>query len=267
MDKKKRTRIPDEIAAEILFLSDRTCCVCTQRGKEVQIHHIDENPSNNDIKNLAVLCFDCHNDTMINGGFGRKLNAAQVQKFREDWLIRVKKRKEDADKLASIETVTGSTKTVIHNDNEQYQYSKYKLVTDNDILSIYLENILQIHDKLLESSQEKWDSGVTAIMVQGNIDIINFYEEVLVELCSFYPKGHFDNKTPNTYITEIVSSKYLWHRLVLETDGLGTGGTIISTMVGGNVMEDLKAMIAQMAGALSFDNGIDFLTWKKKWMK
>ena len=102
MTKKIRVPIPEDISAEILFLSDRTCCVCTTRGKQVQIHHIDENPANNNIDNLAVLCFECHDLTLIKGGFGRKLDASQIIKYRKDWLDRVKQRKEKADEIASI---------------------------------------------------------------------------------------------------------------------------------------------------------------------
>lgn len=91
MSKKVRTGIPADIAAKLMFLSDRTCCVCRMRNKPVQIHHIDENPSNNNIENLSTLCFDCHNDTMIKGGFGRKLNADQVILYRNDWLEVVKR--------------------------------------------------------------------------------------------------------------------------------------------------------------------------------
>jgi hypothetical protein len=83
--KKKRVPIPNEIAAAVLFSADRTCCVCRTRRKPVQIHHIDDNPSNNDIANLAVLCFECHNETQIKGGFGRRLNAELMRLFRDDW--------------------------------------------------------------------------------------------------------------------------------------------------------------------------------------
>lgn len=69
----------------VLFESDRTCCVCRVKGKPVQIHHIDDNPSNNWRSNLAVLCFDCHRDTQITGGFDRKLDADQVILYRDDW--------------------------------------------------------------------------------------------------------------------------------------------------------------------------------------
>jgi hypothetical protein len=46
MTKKERVEIPAEIAARVLFLSDRTCCVCRVIRKPVQIHHMDEDPSN-----------------------------------------------------------------------------------------------------------------------------------------------------------------------------------------------------------------------------
>jgi hypothetical protein len=97
MDKKKRTRVPPEIADEVMFVSNRTCCVCRKEGVPVQIHHIDENPSNNSIDNLAVLCFVCHEQTQIKGGFGRKLNAGLVRRFRDEWHGIAKTIKEQSD--------------------------------------------------------------------------------------------------------------------------------------------------------------------------
>jgi len=87
--KKKRIPIPRAIEAEVLFASDRTCCVCHVKGRRIQIHHIDDNPANNEPNNLAVLCLECHNETQIRGGFGRILNADQVIRYRDDWLKQV----------------------------------------------------------------------------------------------------------------------------------------------------------------------------------
>lgn len=89
----KRKKIPEDVAAHILFLVDRTRCVCNE-AKEVQIHHIDDDPSNNTIDNLAVLCFDCHGKTQLKGGFGRKLDAAQVRLYRNHWHSIVERRRE-----------------------------------------------------------------------------------------------------------------------------------------------------------------------------
>src|SRR5215471_1157726 len=49
-----RTPIPEDIAAEVLFRHNRTCCVCNEPGKAIQIHHIDGNPSSHSASNLAV---------------------------------------------------------------------------------------------------------------------------------------------------------------------------------------------------------------------
>ena len=107
---KKRTPISPDLSAQILFASDRTCCVCNIRGKRVQIHHIDEDPSNNTFQNLSVLCFDCHDETQIRGGFGKHLTAPVVNKYRDDWLVRVKQRREKADSFA-ISKVIGESVT------------------------------------------------------------------------------------------------------------------------------------------------------------
>jgi len=82
---KRRPEVPKEIGAQVLVWADRTCCVCREPRRKVQIHHIDENPSNNDIANLAPLCLHCHDETQVKGGFGRQLDAAQVTLFRDRW--------------------------------------------------------------------------------------------------------------------------------------------------------------------------------------
>lgn len=271
MAKKIRVPIPDDAAAEILFLSDRTCCVCNIRGKQVQIHHIDENPSNNNIDNLSVLCFDCHDQTMIKGGFGRKLEAKQIIRYRSDWHDRVRSRKEKADEIASIQTVTGTTETVIVNDIEVEDFLDYKTNDDPTLLKNYLQKILIVHNAQLTIAQIKSDTGITATMNQGNYDMVDFYEEVLIELSTFYPKGHFNNLPSKKYFSEIISSKFLWHRLLLEPNGVGTGGTIVSTMTGGNVKNDLRQMVVDMVKSLlslyDIEGQIDLNSWRCEWMK
>jgi hypothetical protein len=97
-----RIDVPPEIAAQVQFDSDRTCCICQEPGKSIQIHHIDEDSSNSfDVANLAVLCFECHDKTMVRGGFGRKLDADQVKLYKIDWEQRVKKRRELSDDLVA----------------------------------------------------------------------------------------------------------------------------------------------------------------------
>ncbi len=49
----------EKIHRSVLFLSGYRCCLCRQ--PEVQIHHIDGNPSNNVPENIAPLCVSHHN--------------------------------------------------------------------------------------------------------------------------------------------------------------------------------------------------------------
>jgi hypothetical protein len=89
MDDKTREKIPQDLADDVLYKADHTCCKCREAGKGVQIHHIDEDPSNNSPDNLAVLCFECHRLTQLRGGFGRQLSPGEVRRYRDDWYCRV----------------------------------------------------------------------------------------------------------------------------------------------------------------------------------
>lgn len=63
MDKKIRIRIPKEnkIRAVLQQEIDSKCPFCSNiEVGHFEIHHIDENPSNNDIMNLLLLCPICH---------------------------------------------------------------------------------------------------------------------------------------------------------------------------------------------------------------
>lgn len=81
----------DPIEARVLFDHDRKCCVCREcSGKHIQIHHIDGNHDNNDVDNLSVLCLDCHTETQLKGGFGRKLSPEELKLYRDDWVATVR---------------------------------------------------------------------------------------------------------------------------------------------------------------------------------
>lgn len=122
--------IPNDIAAKVLFKSDRTCVTCRIKSKPIQIHHIDGNNSNNDIDNLAVLCLDCHNETQIEGGFHRKLDDEQIILYRDDWYSIVSRDRINAELEKSanlpdnkIEYIT----TLIENfqENEEFEFLSY----------------------------------------------------------------------------------------------------------------------------------------------
>jgi hypothetical protein len=57
---KKRPQIPSAKRKSILARNASMCCVCHARDIGVEIHHLDKNPANNKLSNLAVLCTADH---------------------------------------------------------------------------------------------------------------------------------------------------------------------------------------------------------------
>jgi hypothetical protein len=274
-NKKNRIPIPKGIAAETLYSFDRTCCVCNERGKSIQIHHIDENPANNSIDNLAILCFECHEETQIKGGFGRKLDKEQVLIYKLEWIRRIRERRENADNLASLKT-TGNEKPKDYQEEdnsdyfesldnywEQFENSKEH---EKERLHNYLYKVAEIKATVYKYAQPNWDTGITATMNQASYDVVGFYEEILIELTSFYPCKHFEGE-PKDFFSELISIKYKWHRHIQDYFGLGRNGTIVSTIVASIVMAEVDKMIIEMVTELSDKYEFDLSKWIKIWKK
>lgn len=82
---RRRRHIAARIEDEVLFLADHTCCICRTRGKDVHLHHIDGNTSNNARENLAVVCLDCHSSITGTRGLGRSYKPGEVRKYKRSW--------------------------------------------------------------------------------------------------------------------------------------------------------------------------------------
>lgn len=243
-----------------MFASDSTCCVCRERGKAVQVHHVDEDPSNNTLANLAVLCLECHNQTQLSGGFGRKLNAELVVKYRQEWLVRVVQRRDAADR-AALEKMVGPAAVAARGLVETLPYSPERA----DTILAYVESLPDIRAGLRRTAQAQWDTGVTATMVQASYDYIDALQAVLITLASFYPGGSFGDD-PHRFFSEIVASRFLWHRAYAEPDGPGTGGTIVNVVCSGNVVDDVEKMVENVALSLvGYDDRFDWKGWRSRW--
>ncbi|MFT5468631.1 MAG: hypothetical protein ACI8UO_003742 [Verrucomicrobiales bacterium] len=258
MAKKTRVQIPPDTAAEVQFLADRTCCVCNVKGKPFQIHHIDEDPSNNDSANLAVLCLECHDETMIKGGFGRKLNADQVIKYRDDWNERVKRRREAAVNVS--ESVIPP-----EDENEEDDNPTQDELPNQAHLIAYL-NLLPNLKREAHRRVEKKFAGSTMEMKEACYEIIDVMELVLVTLAGWYPLGHCGQRDVKQFINTLISDKYAWNRFVCEPLGGGTGGTIVGIDVAGSVLDELDEMVSRMGTSLC-ENLMepDSDEWRERW--
>lgn len=79
----KRPPVPRKIQTALLVGNRHACCVCQKN--RVQIHHIDGNPANNDLSNLAALCLDHHNNASMVLGLTKKLQPEQILQYKQTW--------------------------------------------------------------------------------------------------------------------------------------------------------------------------------------
>jgi hypothetical protein len=213
--KKPRMPIPDDVSAEVMFQQDRTCCVCCEPGLAVQIHHIDEDPTDHMITNLAVLCLEDHERTQTRGGFAKKLKAADVVRHRDDWLRRVRVRREKADELVVQHMVGVSPPTQVSEDWDAP--SEAKVIG-------YLNALPGIRRAAIAAARPLWDTGVTSKMRQGSYDAIDVLGAAWERLAKFYPPNHFGKKAPDHFLSEFIVGRFAWHRQISEPAAQGRRG-------------------------------------------
>jgi len=81
--------IPEDIADELLVSCGHSCCKCGRPF--VQIHHIDEDKTNNDPDNLIPLCKLCHAEVHSTVPMARKITSSQQKMYRKKWIDKLSK--------------------------------------------------------------------------------------------------------------------------------------------------------------------------------
>lgn len=117
----------------------------------MQLHHIDDDPSNNDLSNLAALCLECHRETQIVGGFDRKLNAEQVTLYRDDWLRVVAEQRAvssaetDRESVMEVQLELATSLAEIYREKEDWTSLAvhYHHIGNEDLRDKYVEIALQ----------------------------------------------------------------------------------------------------------------------------
>jgi hypothetical protein len=251
---KVRTPVPPNITAEVLFAHDHTCCYCRERGKAVQIHHIDDDPSNHVATNLAVLCLEDHNDTQVTGGFGRKLSDAEVRRYRDDWLERVRNRREEADRIAAT-SMAGNRAAA---PSEWTRPSPVALVA-------YIRHLPELRRSVYAAAQKRWDRGSTAEVVNATREAIDVFERALMYLAGWFPPGHFDGMEPELYFSNLTAQRFQWHYALFNPQGPGTAGTLARVLTAGAVLDDVGDQLRDIVLAIGPYEELDTRDWKRRW--
>lgn len=88
----KRAVIPKSVRFRVLEACNNRCCVC--QTPFIQVHHLDEDPSNNEMDNLAPLCPNCHSQAHSKAGMTVNLTDERVKALRERWYAYCERRQE-----------------------------------------------------------------------------------------------------------------------------------------------------------------------------
>ena len=121
---------------------------------------------------------------------------------------------------------------------------------------------------MFRQAKPKWDTGVTTTVVQASYDYIDSLTSVLITLAKYLSPAQFGNQSPNEYFSEIISSRFQWHRTLAEPYGPGTGGTIVNINICGGVISDVEKMVEDMVMALvGYDETFDWRGWPIRWRK
>ncbi len=251
----------------------------------MQVHHIDDDPANNDQGNLAVLCLECHNETLIGGGFGRQLTAEQIIFYRDDWHQRVLTRRNDADRLASEAMGTTIHQRSIEVADEpppssgrgtfscswDSAPSPVPQIPDQLGLLSLVRSLPELRRLAYRAAESRW-AGSTLDMVEGCWDVIRVFEASWTTLASYYPRDHFGQGNSRDYFSSLIAERARWHYLCSSTSGVGYSGTIVQVLTARAVLGEVERMIEEMVFALTGgnlvgpdDSDIDLDAWRQTW--
>jgi hypothetical protein len=128
MPRKKLT--PNAYDA-MLAANGRVCCVCKRRGIGVNIHHIDEDPANNNPANLAVLCVldhDAQHRPAANPAMAHlDLSADEIHRNKIEWEAFVQEASKPNPAVLATVNVYGSADRV-HSARLLFQWADGRVV-------------------------------------------------------------------------------------------------------------------------------------------
>jgi len=170
-----RQKLPPFLERRVLVKNRHCCCICQNDGygKEVLIHHIDGNNSNNVESNLAVLCL-VHGSMADAGlrpgklGAGKKLKPDAVRQYKRIW-----QKKCDLERQRRKETLSLRARSQLE---ILYKFEIHK--TKNLILS------LKDTDRRVKEAFDYFDQLVVEEFISGlniRVVLLDAYSDLAVQ--------------------------------------------------------------------------------------
>ena len=151
---KKRELIPGDLTDLLVVANRHTCCICRRPRHPVEKYQIDENPSNNEWNNVAVVCRNCRRLISAKGHLGARYAPGEVLRYKLDWEQRCAEAGED-DIDSPVEEIH-ETRTIEGDSHEIYVFEMDE--GDELVFSIEASDPLDVvlyH----EEDAEAWSDG------------------------------------------------------------------------------------------------------------
>jgi hypothetical protein len=206
-----------------MYSHDRMCCVCEVFGLGVQIHHIDEDPTNHNPDNLAVLCLQHHEETQVRGGFGRKLVADDVRHARDELVLKVSVRRQRAEE-ARLRAMVGGPR------------ESPSLSSLDPELAAYVERLPAILRAARDLADDQW-GGSTYDQLEAAAAVFQVVREAWLKLAGFFPAGHFGDDA-DAYFQQALDARRAWHQRFT-----GSSGTIWPLILSRQVLNEAQRMV------------------------
>ena len=174
--KSKRKNLTPQQKEKLLSMNAGVCCVCKIGGRGVNFHHIDGNPSNNALKNIAVLCVKghdaCHRPWAYTEMNHLELGAKRILEYKREWEALVEEAQKEHPKVLAVINIYG-TKESVHSMRLIFQTIDSKIIFER----LY---------HLLTGAPENWiDSAIDEVRWLGpDIPLVIVSKPLPIEYCS-----------------------------------------------------------------------------------
>ena len=169
---------------------------------------------------------------------------------------------------------TASMKKVAESKKIESQHGFHLAIaeeSDRKLPSVaYINSLPAFRLAFLEQIQPMLDTGITSEMARGHYDYIETLKSILVKLAGYYSPKHFEDQTPQEFISDIIDCHFRWSYAIFEPDGPGTAGTMVVVLVPARVASEMEMMVEDMVFSLAILGGdlgddFDFAEWRKSW--
>lgn len=117
-ERGRRRAVPAAVEAEVLTTSRRRCCICYGLHRDAslkkgQVAHLDHNPSNSELDNLAFLCQDHHDEYDSTHSQTKGMTMQEVKAYRQELSAAIR----DLDAPLPSQVPTAVAQTNMNGDN------------------------------------------------------------------------------------------------------------------------------------------------------